>query len=180
MLGKGFANRKFKWESPYLCLAVKSLITFAVQIWISAHIDLERNYLRKNDMQRRMGGMERPIIAGIVIVFLIAIAVGIIEYFVPLNARFEMNSDCRKALLLVEQQAGLTEEDKNKLREDLAEDGFKNIVITVTGGSAQGSKITLRVEADFEYPKLVDIFTRNMVLQKAIYEKTTTVRKVVN
>jgi len=124
--------------------------------------------------------MERPLVSGFVIIFFIAIAVSIIEFFVPLNARFEMNSDCRKALLLIEQKAMLTEEDKNRLQEDLAADGFKNITITVTGGTAQGSKVTLRVEADYEHSKLVNLFSRDVMVHRAVFEKTTTVRKVVN
>ena len=124
--------------------------------------------------------MERPLVSGFVIVFFTAIAVSIIEFFVPLNARFEMNSNCRKALLLLEQKAVLTEEEKNRLLEDLAADGFRNIIITVSGGTAQGSKVTLRVEADYEHSKLVSLFTRNVMVHRAVYEKTTTVRKVVN
>lgn len=124
--------------------------------------------------------MERPIIFAVLVVLLMTAAAAVIEYFIPLNARFEMNCECRRALLLVEQKGELTSADRTDLKDRLTSYGFKNIIISVTGGSIQGSKVTLRVQADFEYKKLVDMLARNLTTQRAIYDKTTTIRKVIN
>lgn len=62
---------------------------------------------------------------GILFVFLIAITVGIVEYFVPLNMKFEMNSMCRGTLFATEIQGGLTDQEKTNIQNLLTGKGFQ-------------------------------------------------------
>lgn len=130
-------------------------------------------------MKRKMI-MERAIIFGILFVFLLVITVAAVEFFIPLNMKYEMNSQCRGTLLEIETKGYLVIETKSKLEQTLIQKGFTNVSITSSGGTRQGDEITLRVEAQYSYSKLVSLFSREQKTLNMIFEKTTTVRRVVN
>jgi len=124
--------------------------------------------------------LERAVVFGILFVFLFAMVVSIIEYFIPLNMKFEMNAFCRDALFSMETKGELKDEDRNQLIGRLSAAGFKNISVQASGESAYGGRVGLRVEADYEYSKLTGVFARQNVTQRMVFDKTVAVRKVVN
>lgn len=124
--------------------------------------------------------MERIIIYAVLIVFLFALAVAILEYFVPLSAKFDMNVLCRSYLMKLEIQGSLSAQDISSLAGSLAGRGFSNISVSTAGGSAQGSTVTLTVDADYTFSRLVSVFSRSSSTQHMTFSKTATVRKVAN
>lgn len=124
--------------------------------------------------------MERAAVMCVVLVLLLFIIVGFIEYFIPLNAKFELNSTCRGTLMTIEQRGELSPSSKTDLENKLATLGFKNISINVTGGNAQGSSVTLEVKVDYQLSKLTNVLQRDLMTQPMAFKKTTTVRRVIN
>ena len=120
------------------------------------------------------------IISGIAIVFIIAMASGMISFFVPLNAKFEMNTLCREALIKMEAKGSLSSQDKQELIDELTKKGFSNITVTTANATKQGDEIKLNVQATYQYKRMIDIFTRSTSAQLMIYDKTSVCRKVVN
>ncbi len=124
--------------------------------------------------------IERIMIFGLLLVFTVAIFVSIIEYFIPLSEKIDVNYACRAALLKMEQQGELNDGIKTDLETELLKLGMRNISIQSVGGSSQGSKLTLEVRTEFVYSKLTGFFNRQDVVQPVSFVKSVTVRKVVN
>ena len=122
----------------------------------------------------------KVILTGIILVILSAILVSMIEFFIPLSAKSDMNVYCRSALLKMEIEGGLSQQDKDTLQTELLSKDFTNITINNTTGAKQGDKLNLDVEADYVYSKLSGLFIRQTTVQHMIYDKTAVARKVIN
>lgn len=117
---------------------------------------------------------------GVLFTVMIGILVFVVEFFLPLSANSDMNICCRKAMLSMETEGGLSYQAEEELEAELKEKGFLNIVIDGTSSAKKGEEISLKVEADYMYSKMTGIFIRREVLQHMVYSKTTIARKVVN
>lgn len=122
----------------------------------------------------------KVIVMGMVIVITTAILVFIVEFFVPLSMKSDMNFYCRNTLLKMEAGGGLTGQERLDLEIALSGEGFTNIYITGTDNSRQGEMLNLHVDADYSYSKLTALFSRTNVIQHMSYSMTTMSRKVVN
>lgn len=122
----------------------------------------------------------RAVVWGVIIIFTFALVVSIIEYFVPLSLKFELNAECRSTLLKMENQCGLSAAEKNNLQTKLAGKGFAGIAITAPASAKQGEDITLRVEADYTFSRMIDVLARANRTQHMVYNKTSMARKVIN
>jgi len=122
----------------------------------------------------------KAVVSGIVLVMIVVFLVFTVEFFIPLSVKSDMNMLCRSALLKMEIEGGLRNENRLDLLGKLSELGLSNIIIEGTEQAKQGERIRLRVEADFTYSKLTGIFSRTDVTQRMIYQKTAIARRVVN
>jgi len=122
----------------------------------------------------------KSLVSGMVFVFLIALLVSMVEYFVPISKKRQMDLICRRTLLRMEVEGTLTEAMKDELISSLEEKGFTGIIVHPAGRAKYGDEISLHVEAEYAYSKLSGIFVRRNSVQKMVYSKTTIVRKVVN
>lgn len=122
----------------------------------------------------------KAVVSGVIFVIMIAVLVSMVEFFLPLSAKADMNAFCRNTLLKVELEGCLPAPEKDNLHSRLTDKGFTNIVINNIGSVKRGEELNLRVEADYTYSKLTGIFTRTQVVQRMVYDKTTIARKVLN
>ncbi len=119
-------------------------------------------------------------VTGIVLVILIAFAVFITEFFIPVSMKSDMNAYCRNAVMKMEVEGGLTAEIREELIDKMTNRGFKNITVTGSEYAKHGEEMNLHVEADVEFSSLVALFGRNLVVYRMVYDKTFIARKVVN
>lgn len=122
----------------------------------------------------------RILVFAAVIILLIFFMVYMVELFIPLQARFNMNSVCRGILIKMEQQGGMTPELKAKLEERLGSLGFSINHIHGTIHAGQGEEIQLCVEADYTYGSVTRLFARENITSSMKYKKYSTGRKVMN
>jgi len=122
----------------------------------------------------------KAVVSGIILIMIVVFLVFALEFFIPLSVKSEMNSLCRKALLKMELEGGLRNENMLDLQEKLSGLGLSNIIIDGTEQAKLGERIRLKVEADFVYSKLTSFFSRTDVTQRMTYQKTSIARKVVN
>jgi len=122
----------------------------------------------------------KVIVSGIIFVMMVIMLTFVLEFFLPLSAKSDMNFSCRNALLKMELKGGLSDQTRSELLLDLANQGFTNINIIGTPYVKQGEKINLNVEVDYIYNKLSQLFMRADLTQRMVYNKTSIARKVVN
>ncbi|NSW90491.1 MAG: hypothetical protein HPY74_07410 [Firmicutes bacterium] len=122
----------------------------------------------------------KAIVFGIALVLFIALFVSIIEFFLPLSAKNEMNTICRKTLLKMELEGGMTVAMRDELISALYGKGFRTVVIEGTENAKYGQEISLYVEAYYVYSRLRGILSREDTVQRMVYNKTTIARKVLN
>lgn len=103
-----------------------------------------------------------------------------VELFLPVSTKIEMNMECRKSLLKMEIEGGLSDNEKISLQGRLSSHGLSNIIITGTAGAKQGNELNLRVESDYVFSKFSGLFAREDSIQRMVYDKTSVSRKVVN
>lgn len=123
---------------------------------------------------------DRGVVYGILFVFTIALLVIMVELFIPVSAKIEMNIDCRKSLLKMEVEGGLSQAEKSDLEARLVQRGMTNIAITGSADARQGALLNLKVEGDYVYSKFINLFSREDATQHMVYDKTSISRKVVN
>ena len=63
----------------------------------------------------------KSLVSGMVFVFLIALLVSMVEYFVPISKKRQMDLICRRTLLRMEVEGTLTEAMKDELISSLEE-----------------------------------------------------------
>lgn len=122
----------------------------------------------------------KAVVFAVLMVLMISLTVSMAELVIPLSARAEMNTQCRRTLLNMEVRGGLKSEDKRILEDTLDRIGFSKISVTGTESAKFGEEILLKVEADYRYSRLMGLFSRNETEQKMKYEKISVSRKVVN
>jgi hypothetical protein len=122
----------------------------------------------------------RVIVLGFILVIFITILVYMVEFFIPLSAKADMNTYCRNTLFKMEVMGGLSKDDKDDLQNELESKGFSNIIINGTPFAKHGKEITLHVEAEYTYSKLTGLFIRRNISRQMVYKKMSIARKVVN
>jgi hypothetical protein len=125
--------------------------------------------------------MDNIIIFSITTVIIISLIVGIIWMFVPMTKKNAMDLECRKTLLKMENDNGLTREEENSLKNRLEKLGFKEvtIVVTPTEIKKKGDELKLIVEAKYDYRSLKSMFTTQKTTSTMVYDRTITSRQVV-
>jgi len=122
----------------------------------------------------------KAIVTGIVLIFMVVILVYMIEFFLPLSMKADLDMICRSALLKMENAGGLSAAEKHQLRSELADKGLTDIVISATSNARQGGMLTLHVEGNYAYNRLTSLFKREDVELRMVYNKASMSRKVVN
>jgi hypothetical protein len=122
----------------------------------------------------------KVIVTGIILIVMVAMLVFVVEFFLPLSMKSDMNFLCRNTLLKMEVEGGLLEQERLQLQTGLREKGFDNISVSGTGNIKQGGLLNLCVEADYSYSRLSSLFIRGTVVQHMSYDMTSMSRKVVN
>ena len=122
----------------------------------------------------------KVVVSGVVLVILAAFIVFIVEFFVPVSMKYDMNAFCRKAIIKMETEGGLSAEAKAELIEKMSNRGFKNITVTGSAYAKYGEEMNLHVEADAEFNRLISLFGRASSVHRMVYDKTFIARKVVN
>ncbi len=125
--------------------------------------------------------MDNIIIFSIATVVIISLIFGIIWMFVPMAKKNAMYVECRKTLLKMENDNGLTREEENSLKNRLEKLGFKEvtIVVTPTEIKKKGDELKLTVEAKYDYRSLKSMFTTQKTTSTMVYDRTITSRQVV-
>jgi hypothetical protein len=122
----------------------------------------------------------KAVMFAFLLVLMMVLLVYMVEFFLPLSVKSDMNIYCRNTLLKMEIQGGLMGEMKDELDSNLEARSLSNITISGTAGAKQGEEISIRVEADYVYNKLTGLFSRSAVVQHMVYSKTSISRKVTN
>lgn len=110
----------------------------------------------------------------------VAFTVFIVEFFIPVSMKSDMNAYCRNAVMKMEIEGGLTAKIREELIQKMTKRGFRNITIAGSENAKYGEEMNLHVEADVEFSRLVPLFNRTMVVHRMVYDKTFVARKVVN
>lgn len=122
----------------------------------------------------------KVVMMGIIIVITMSLLVFMVELFLPLSKKSDMNVCCRRTLLKMEEQGGLDPEERSNLENTLANQGFTNIIITASNYGRQGQTLNLKVEADYSYSKLTQLFVRTNLNQRMSYSMSSISRRVDN
>ncbi len=122
----------------------------------------------------------KTIVTGIMLIIMVSILVCCIEFFLPISMKADLDMLCRGKLLEMENAGGLSVYKKQQLQSELENKGLTDVVVMATEDAKQGGMLTLRVEADYTYSKLVSLFKRENVKLRMIYNKASMSRKVVN
>ncbi len=122
----------------------------------------------------------KAVIFALVIVMLLSITVLLVEFFVPLSAKIDLNMYCRETIIKMEINGGITADDADRLKQRLKDRGFVNIQISGTEGARQGDDLVLHVEAEFCHNSISGIFTRDLTCYRMVCDKYASVRKVIN
>lgn len=122
----------------------------------------------------------KPVLTGIMLIFVVFLLVYMVEFFIPLSVKADIDMICRNALLSMENAGGMTSDKKRELKAELESRGLTSVVITATENAKQGGQLTLRVEGDYTYNRITSLFGRGDVTLRMVYDKSTMSRKVVN
>ncbi|MDD4494739.1 MAG: hypothetical protein PHV32_10435 [Eubacteriales bacterium] len=122
----------------------------------------------------------KVVVYAIILVTTMCLVVSVIEMIVPLSVKAEMDTSCRNALLSMEINGGLTENHRLDLNNKLRETGFTEICINGTESAKFGEEICIRVEATYNYSRLISLFDRSVIGQKMKYERVSISRRVMN
>jgi len=122
----------------------------------------------------------KPVVTGIMLILAVAMIVYLVEFFIPLSVKADIDILCRSALLKMENAGGLSESEKRELKVCLEGKGLTGVVIYATENARQGEMLTLRVEGDYTYSRLAGLFSRRDQTIRMIYDKSAMSRRVVN
>jgi len=122
----------------------------------------------------------KAVVFGISIVFMIVLFISLVEFFLPISAKSDMDAICRKALLKMELNGGMTKEEKDNLTNALREKGFDAITIESSENVKYGEEISLYVEAYYSYSKLTNMFLRENLGQRMVYSRKSLSRRILN
>lgn len=122
----------------------------------------------------------KVITSGVLLIIMAAMLVFVVEFFLPLSAKSDLNIICRSVLLKMENEGGITGDARNTLKSELEGRGFVNVSVNGTPAAKQGEAVNLRVEAYYTYSRLTSLFTRSLFTQCMVYDKTAMSRKVTN
>ena len=122
----------------------------------------------------------KVVTSGVLLVIMAAMLMSMIEFFLPLSAKSDMNIICRGALLVMENEGGITDTARNSLKSELENKGFVNVMVNGTSAAKMGETINLRVVAYYSYSKFDSLFTRSQYSQCMIYDRTAMSRRVTN
>ncbi|HOJ10596.1 MAG TPA: hypothetical protein PK733_08385 [Clostridiales bacterium] len=125
--------------------------------------------------------MDNIIIFSIITVVIISLIVGIVWMFVPMSKKNAMDIECRKTLLKMENDNGLTITEEINLQNKLTSLGFKEITITGTPTftKKKGEELNLKVEVKYDYRSFKSMFTTEKTTSTMVYDRTITSRQVV-
>lgn len=122
----------------------------------------------------------RVIVSAFLIILLVSLLVFLVEFFIPLSAKSDLNLLCRNTLLSMEVSGGLQEEDKIALKQSLEDKGFQNVTVDGPIMAKHGEALHLQVEADYTYSRLTSVFVRQQAVIHMVYSKTSLARRVIN
>ena len=122
----------------------------------------------------------KAIVAGIILILMVTMLVYMVEFFLPLSMKAELDMLCRSTLLRMENAGGLNVGEQQELEAELENMGLTGIAVTATENARQGGMLILRVEADYTYNRLTALFNREDVTLRMVYNKASMSRKVVN
>lgn len=122
----------------------------------------------------------KVLVSGILMVVTVCMLVFVVEFFLPLSVKADMNMLCRNTLLKMEVQGGLAESERQGLENELRNKGFSGISVSGTANVKQGGRLNLHVEADYRFNRLAALFSRADSVQHMGYDKVSMSRRVVN
>lgn len=122
----------------------------------------------------------KAIVTGIILIIMVTMLVYMVEFFLPLSMKADLDMLCRSTLLRMENAGGLSAAERKELRSELEAKGLSDVVVTATANAKQGGMLTLHVEGDYTYNRLTALFKREDVKLRMVYNKASMSRKVVN
>lgn len=122
----------------------------------------------------------RAVVTGVILIVMVSMLVFMVELFVPLSKKADVDMVCRSALLRMESAGGLSDSERQTLQSELENSGFNNVQITATINAKQGEMLTLHVEGNYTYNRMTSLFKRENVTQRMVYRKSSMSRRVVN
>lgn len=124
--------------------------------------------------------ISKVLVSGILLIVLICVLVFVVEFFLPLSVKADMNMLCRSTLLKMEADGGLSEAGRLELQAGLENKGLEAVVVSGTPHARQGERLTLHVGAIYRYSRLAALFTRSGAVREMGYDRVSMSRKVVN
>lgn len=112
-------------------------------------------------------------------VTVVSLTVSALEYFLPLSKYNNMAETCRRTLMQMEKNGGLSLANENNLRTTLVSQGLTIVSITADRNVKYGEDVNLKVEATYTYSKL-KYLARESVTERFVYDKGLMQRKITN
>ena len=122
----------------------------------------------------------KVLVSGILMIVTVCILVFVVEFFLPLSVKADMNMLCRNTLLKMEAEGGLAENERLGLQTELQNKGFEGISVSGTSYAKQGGRLNLHVEVDYKFNRLAALFSRADTVQHMGYDKVSMSGRVVN
>jgi len=122
----------------------------------------------------------KAVVTGVVLIIMVMLLVYMVELFLPLSKKAELDMLCRNTLLKMESNGGLSPADSMALRSELEKKGLVNVEVTATAAAGRGDLLTLSVEGDYTFSKLDGLFRRSDTTIHMVYNKFSVSRKVIN
>ena len=89
----------------------------------------------------------KALVTGTMLILVVFLLVYMVEFFIPLSVKADIDIICRNALLGMENAGGLSGDKKLELKAELEGMGLTGVIISATENAGQGEQMTLRWRA---------------------------------
>ncbi len=125
--------------------------------------------------------MDQYVIFGIVLILIVAMLVGGIDYLMPVYAKLRMNDTCRDYALIVAADGQLLESEKEDLKTALSSSGIKDIKLNLDTKSFKRKEIIhFEVSGVYEGNHFISLFKRGVKDYDFKFEEDVAYRKIWN
>lgn len=126
-------------------------------------------------------GVDQTVVMGVALVLLLALFVVAFDYVIPMILKFELDTICRKYVLLSESQNGLSSVDHQNLIIEIEQLGLVDhqIEFGKIGEVKRGEVHVFTVEGIYKHMRLSSIFSRSEKEIEFIFKQDYLARKIV-
>lgn len=121
------------------------------------------------------------IVLSVVLIILLLFTVFLVELFIPINMKYEMNNICRSYLFEIQEDGKLSVDNELKIKSKLEKLGLTNIeIIIIASGTKFGDEIDYIVQCNFNHKILNKFLKREKESIVMKYERKLTIKNITN